>query len=248
MKTRDYILNLFYPPQCLACGEILPPDWAMPVCLPCREEWAKLMKSPCAECGRPHPDCRCLPPSLIDLRAEGLHLVPYEQESVAGRLLLIAKEERLPILTSFFAEQLEMALSRRCGESEVREFLLTYLPRSRNRAATSGVDPSLALAKELGWRLDLPVLSLYQRRNAPQQKELSASERLRSARRTYRLKKHIPSLAGKTVLLVDDIFTTGATMLAGVELLRANGAKRIICLTVGKTPNHTSKGNLGVNL
>jgi predicted amidophosphoribosyltransferase len=62
------------------------------------------------------------------------------------------------------------------------------------------------------------------------------------ARRTYRLHRRCPSVEGATVLLVDDVITTGATMLAGIELLQAAGAKKIYCLTVGQTIKSSSKG------
>lgn len=184
-----------------------------------------------------------MPPLLTDLArgVECVHLVPYEQTSIAGRLILTAKDERLPRLTDFFADQLQAVLSARSIPTGTDKLILTYLPRSGDRAREKGTDQSQALAKALGARLGVPTTKCFARRNAPPQKDLSASERLRIARNTYRLHRRCPSLSGATVLLVDDVITSGATMLAGIELLQAAGAAKIYCLTVGQTSKTKEK-------
>lgn len=244
MSTMDYVLDLLYPPTCLVCGELQVPDAKVPLCRSCQQKWEELRRSACPQCKQPQTLCRCLPPLLGQLarNVECVHLVPYEQNSVAGRLILTAKDERLPRLTDYFADELQAVLAVRDIPKESDKLILTYLPRSRDRALEKGVDPSKALAQALGERIGIPMTNCFARRNAPQQKEMSSTERLCSARRTYRLRKGCPSVAGATVLLVDDILTTGATMLAGVELLSAAGAKKICCITVGHSIEKSDKG------
>lgn len=244
MSTVDYILDLLYPPTCLVCGELQVPGTKVPLCRSCQQKWEELRRSTCPLCKQPQTLCQCVPPLLSDLarNVACVHLVPYEQNSVAGRLLLTAKDERLPRLTNFFADELQAVLAVRDIPSNSDKPVLTYLPRSRDRAFEKGVDPSKALAKALGERIGIEMTECFARRNAPPQKEMGVTERLRSARRTYRLRKRCPSLEGATVLLVDDILTTGATMLAGVELLSAAGAKKICCITVGHSIEKIEKG------
>jgi ComF family protein len=236
MSMLDYILDLFYPPTCLSCDELQIPGTTVPLCPKCQQRWEEMRRQRCPDCKELQTLCRCKPSLLAELsrNTECIHLVPYEQTSLAGRLILIAKDERLPRLTAFFADQLEMAMAVREVPTEPDELILTYLPRSKDRASESGIDQSQALAKALGKRLGLKVSNCFARQNAPPQKNLSATERLRSARRTYRLLKSCPSVSGKTVLLIDDVITSGATMLAGAELLTAAGAKQIYCITVGR--------------
>lgn len=241
MNTIPILLNLLYPPKCLACGELLWPNATIGLCQRCHGEWDKQKASPCRQCKRPHGDCRCLPPLLRDMKADVCHLVPYQKSTVAGKLLLIAKDERLPMLTDFMAKELTAVVSPRIGGSDRSQIIVTYLPRGRRRAAVYGVDQARALAKALAKELGLPMVSVFHRRNSAAQKENdTAQQRLRMARRSFRLKKRLPNLSGKTVILVDDIFTSGATMIAGAELIRSQGAWEILCVTVGKsekTPN-----------
>ena len=170
------------------------------------------------------------------------HIVPYQRDTVAGKLLLLAKDERLPALTDFFADELMPLLMPMVTALDQSDLLITYLPRGRRNALTSGVDQGRALAKTLAKRLDLPMIEAFSRRNSTAQKENDTMEqRLRSARRSYRLKKRLPDLSEKTVILVDDILTSGATMIAGAELLRMAGVKEIHCISVGKSEKTTPK-------
>lgn len=243
MNTLEFILDLIYPPSCLACGELQIIGTKVPLCPACQAKWEELRRSRCPNCKEAETVCACKPPLLADLirNVDCLHLVPYEQTTVAGRLLLTAKDERYFRLTDFFADQLVSALQMRDLLSEEEKLCIAYLPRSASRKADSGVDQAEALAWALGKRLELPVVKAFARCRAPAQKELTAEERLRSARRTYRLRKQFALAEGQTVLLIDDILTTGATMLAGAELLRSAGAGKIICISVGKSVESSKK-------
>lgn len=236
MNTIEFVLNLLYPPKCLSCGELLWPNESLPICHQCLAEWEKLKKVRCKVCRKPHAACDCSTPILQDMKVGVCHIVPYSRDTVAGKLLLIAKDERLPRLTDFFADELAQLLSKRFSIGDPSAWRITYLPRGRQRALENGVDQGRALAKALGKRLNLSVVTVYRRRNSTAQKDLKTAEaRLRAARRSYRLKKRIADLAGKKILLVDDIFTTGSTMIAGAELLRSVGVEEIYCITVGKS-------------
>lgn len=237
MNTLEFLLDLIYPPACLACGQLQIIGTRVPLCPACQTKWEELRRNRCPVCKEAETVCACKPPLLADLirNVECLHLVPYEQATVAGRLLLTAKDERYPRLTDFFADQLVEALQMRDLLTDKEKVCIAYLPRSVSRKADSGVDQAESLAWALGKRLKLPVVKAFSRRGARAQKELSAEERLRSARRSYRLRKGFTLTEGKTVFLVDDILTTGATMLAGAELLRSAGAGRIVCVSVGRS-------------
>ena len=66
------------------------------------------------------------------------------------------------------------------------------------------------------------------------QKELSTEERRLHAGAAYQIRKEISDLQGRTVVLVDDILTTGATFKACAGLLRQAGAGEIFCLSAGR--------------
>lgn len=235
MKTTELLLNLIYPPFCANCGELLPlTNAADALCDRCHDQWDYARGEFCPDCRRREDACRCVPPTLRHLGAECAHIVPYRSSTdTVGRLLLTAKDERYDSLFRFFGQ----ALAERCEsifEPIEADVIVTWLPRSRARASERGVDQAKEMASALaslkGWQI-APLLS---RVKGGAQKELTAEERLIHARASYRLARKHPPLAGRTVLLVDDILTTGASMLAA-ELLKGAGAARIVCLTVAKT-------------
>lgn len=244
MKKSEFLLNLLYPPFCALCGEILPLDRAdEALCEACRGRWEEAKGKHCPECGRREDECGCTMPALKRLSVECAHLTAYrDQSGMVERMLLTVKDERYEgifrFLGSALAERSE-ALFPPLEEDAVA----TWLPRSSARAHESGVDQAKELAKAFAICQNLPCEGLFDRVKGGAQKELTAEERLRHARASYRLKdKHIP-LTRKTVVVVDDILTTGASMLAAAELLRSAGAARIVCLTAAKTRTGKEKRN-----
>ncbi len=236
MKAAELLLNLVYPPFCVACGELLPLTKAEDaLCDKCNDQWTQAKELHCPDCRNREDICHCAQPTLRRLGVECAHLVPYRSPTdMVGKLLMTAKDERYDSLYRFFGR----VLSERADaifEPIGQDAIVTWLPRSRSRRRQAGVDQAKESARALadckGWKLE----ELLVRVNGGAQKELTAEERLIHARKSYRLaRKHTP-IEGKTVVLVDDILTTGASMMAAAELLRSAGAGRIICLTVAQT-------------
>lgn len=236
MKVAELLLNLVYPPFCVACGELLPlPSAEDALCDACHERWIKAKGEYCPDCRNREDICRCAQPTLRKLGAECAHLVPYRTPTdTVGKLLMTAKDERYDSLYRFFGQ----ALAERADaifEPIGQDAIVTWLPRSRSRGWQAGVDQAREMARWLaaikGWQIE----ALFDRIKGGAQKELAAEERLIHARASYRLARKHPPLEGQTVVLVDDILTTGASMLAAAELLKQAGAARIVCLTVAQT-------------
>lgn len=237
MKSSEFLLNLIFPPFCVVCGELLtvdaPSDQAL--CEKCLPKWKKAREERCPVCKCPEEVCRCVSPDLLRLRAECAHIVAYRDQSDAvGRMLLTAKDERYHSLFRFFGKALSARVDAIIPPIE-HDVLVSWLPRSRTRASDAGVDQAKEMAKSLAVHKEWQIMPLFTRVKGGAQKELTADERLVHARASYRLKSKLPSLTGKTVVLVDDILTSGASMLAAAELLKQAGAARIVCLTVAKT-------------
>ena len=77
---------------------------------------------------------------------------------------------------------------------------------------------------------------LVRARATKSQARLSASERRKNVRGAFRLRKrHTSIVDGKSVLLVDDVITTGATVDACVRALKSGGAKSVDVLTLART-------------
>lgn len=128
---------------------------------------------------------------------------------------------------------------------EEKEFLILPVPLSKVRLQARGYNQAELLAetvaerlKERGYTVTLDSVAIECRSVVRAQKKLDFTERERNAKSAYHLHKR-KICEGKTVLLVDDIMTTGATGSACARLLLGAGAKAVYFLTVAATPELT---------
>jgi predicted amidophosphoribosyltransferase len=109
--------------------------------------------------------------------------------------------------------------------------VLAFVPPERDRSLKRGHHPAGRLARELGARWELPVAVLLERTgSAPRQRGLSLVERRRNVRGAFR-----PAAASPPwVVLVDDVYTSGATAAAAASALRRAGARRVDVVTMAR--------------
>ena len=111
---------------------------------------------------------------------------------------------------------------------------LVSVPLHPVRRRERGFNQSHELAKELGRRQRIPVWScLSRRRPTSQQATLARYGRLRNLKGAFELKSQF-DVSGKTLLIVDDVFTTGATAEACSRVLMHNNACRVAVLTLAR--------------
>lgn len=120
------------------------------------------------------------------------------------------------------------------GGIPVRPDVVTWAPASATRRSATGVDHARILARGAAFGLALPVRPLLRRSPGPPQTGGSVADRrigpaLRSCGR----------VSGATVLVVDDVATTGATLASAARALRAAGATRVVGATLTRTPVRT---------
>jgi ComF family protein len=111
------------------------------------------------------------------------------------------------------------------------------IPRHLARLRSEGAEPTYLLARALGRALDLPVLdrALARTRPTPPQTGLSAAARRANVAGSFRAPAG--ALARRRVLLLDDVTTTGATLIEAARCLRAaSGARRIVLAAAAGTP------------
>jgi predicted amidophosphoribosyltransferase len=110
--------------------------------------------------------------------------------------------------------------------------VITYIPPDGDRSVKRGHQPARDLAEALGERWGLPVSGLLERmRPVSQQTTLSRADRRRNVRGAFGVAR---ANAPPAVVLVDDVFTTGATVDAAAAALRAAGAARIVVVTFAR--------------
>ncbi len=239
----SWLTNLFFPPKCAACGALLshniPEDLAL--CPACEASWESEILETCGICAKPIGECACMTERMLKAKCRGFYKLVYyypgKRERVQNRLIYTIKERRDGRSVAFLAHQMASPVERTLAEEGLAPdaVLLTYVPRGSRAIRTYGTDQAKMLAHTLGKRTGIAVHPLLRRRfgKGGQQKKLDPLGRYRNARASFApIEKQAALLRGKSVFLVDDIVTTGASMAVSIRLLYQMGAERVWALSV----------------
>ena len=212
------LLDLVLPRRCLACG--LP---GAELCEPCLAALPRLGPPLCECCGAPTawPVRRCVECAGRRLAfATARAAVPYD--GAVRRLVGAWKERGLRRLAGVAAGLVVEAL-------EGPEAPLVFVPADPVRRLERTQQPAEALARELARAWDVPVLPLLRRTAGPRQRGLPLADRRRNVRGAFRA-----ASAPRRVVLVDDVYTSGATVDAAASALRKAGARRVDVVTLAR--------------
>lgn len=232
------IIDFLFPPKCVACRTTIDAHEAARgygnsvFCTACRAEWERAKRERCEKCHRPMIECDCCPFLLHD--ADGcIKLCKYgsDRRAVQSRMIFALKRRAIGYAERFVAAQLAPLVSERIGLGE--NIVITYIPRKRRIKARYGYDQARLLAKNISDITGIPLEECLVRKGGREQKGLSAEERLKNAKRSFRAAD--VDLGGMSVILVDDIITTGSSMRVAIDILRSLGAEKVYCMAVAKT-------------
>lgn len=256
MKILEMIRFLVFPPKCIGCGDILHYDRAScAFCEVCEVKWEQEKARIAARAGG--VAVREITPadSGADREVYAMYLVGYKPGSrgdIVARIIMKLKDTAQSNAVDFAAEEFanlifEGAPLVYSGGSAHENAVITWIPRSRSAMRDVGFDHMELVAKALSKRLGIPARRLMKRTSfAAEQKRLGAKQRKDNAKRRMKLINGI-SLDSATVILIDDIVTTGASVAAASELLMGAGAGQVIVAVLASTerdeyrPNHTRK-------
>lgn len=147
-----------------------------------------------------------------------------------GRAVRLLKYGRVTVLAEPLAEALAARLrAATAAGAQAAPELVTSVPSDRARRRRRGYDHAALLARGVARRLGLPYQSLLRRtRASPPQASLPRRERLANARGAFAALPGAGALVrGRTVLLVDDVWTSGATARSCERVLREAGARSV---------------------
>jgi predicted amidophosphoribosyltransferase len=215
------LLGLVLPQRCVVCRQ-----GGHQLCDACARKLPRIRPPLCARCGAPTAwpveRCReCAGQALAFARARAA--VAYD---AAVRAFVSAWKERgLRRLAALAAAVVVDTLPRPSRAS------ITFVPPDGERSLRRGHHPAERLAVELAALWDLPVEPLLGRtRRVPHQRGLPLVERRRNVRGAFRPLGRAPP----TVVLVDDVYTSGATVGAAASALRRVGARRVEVVTFAR--------------
>lgn len=222
VRSPAWLLDLVLPARCVACGRA-----ADALCADCRAGLQLLSPPSCTRCGAPTawPVERCRECAGRRLAfASARAAVVYEG---AARAVVGAWKERgLRRLAALAAELVAARVEPPAAD------VITYIPPDAVRQLRRGAHPAELLARELASRWNLPCAPLVARTaTASRQTGLPYAERRRNVHGAFEpLARDVP----RTVVLVDDVYTTGATASAAGTALRAGGAVRVDVVTFAR--------------
>ena len=235
-RAARMTIDFLYPPLCLVCRA--PVGEPRALCAAC---WSKVtfFDGPmCACCGLPFEidpgaDSRCAsclaaPPAFDRARAA----IAYDDAS-KGAILALKRADRLE-----FAQLFALWL-RRAGQQLLEEAdVIVPVPLHRWRLWTRRYNQSAILAKQLSQWAGKPSdpFALMRSRATPSQGQMpSAKARARNVRGAFKVPaEKAAALSGRTVLLIDDVLTTGATIEACARALKRAGAEKVLVLTIAR--------------
>ncbi|MBE6659780.1 MAG: ComF family protein [Ruminococcaceae bacterium] len=239
MGLFRWLGRLLFPPVCRMCNErqsIFAPRLPGVLCPDCMNRWCAELAETCPTCGEIHSQCRCVPMALRQSGCDAfLHLAAYrpQRKTAAGALILRCKDNNDRDVFRFLAKELSDPIMAQGYALEID--VVTFVPRRRAAVQATGHDHAKQLAIALAHELKRPLQSAIRRRILThQQKQLSAAEREKNAANSFELSPSA-DVKGKTVLLVDDVCTTGSSLAACAAILKDAGAARVICAVVAKT-------------
>lgn len=227
--------ELVYPPQCLACGALVATPGGL--CPACWRETGFLRGLVCDLCGAPQPGeedfavhcdaCLAHPPPWAQGRAVFLH------HGTGRRLVLALKQsdrlELVPPLAHWMAGAAAPLVQPGMLVLPVPLHWRQLLGRRYNQAALL----SRALARELGLA-HCPDVLCRTRRTRPQEALGHAERRENLAGALALHRRRGARVAGRPVLVVDDVLTTGATLGEATRVLRAGGATHVAVVTLAR--------------
>lgn len=223
-RLGDGILQAVYPRRCPVCDSIVR-QRGEKICLECMDRLKLLTPPWCMCCGKKVEEgeefCRdCRERSHLYERGRAL----YEYDSAAESIYRFKYGGRREY-ADFYGEQITDYL----GDfiREVRPDGFVPIPLHRRRKARRGYNQAGLLAKAVGRRMGIPVYErlLVRVRDTVPQKKLNCPERQNNLKKAFIMPENDVKL--KTILVFDDIYTTGATIDEAARALKAAGAERV---------------------
>ena len=226
---RKHLLPLFFPTRCPVCDGIVTP-YGEKICLGCMEKLNLLTPPWCMKCGKKLKeeeelceDCRRLKHEFFRGRAL------YEYKSAAPSIYRMKYGGRQEY-AEFFGEE----MGRYLGSfiRQVKPDGIIPVPLHRKRQKTRGYNQAALLAKALGEYTEVPVYDklLLRRKNTKPLKLLNPQERQNNLKKAFIIAENDVKL--KTILIVDDIYTTGSTMDEVARVLKQQGVEQVCFVTI----------------
>ena len=224
---RRELVGLLVPPLCLACRE--PEFERAALCPTCRARLVALGASRCGRCGAPlgSPAARCGECRVRRLAFDRAW-APFAYEGTARQLVAALKSRAHVEASRLIASE----IASRAPPGLLGP-LLVPVPAHAARRRCRGFNHATAIARALGRCAGVPVAELLVRR-APSAPQVGLERRARLANANGSVALRSGAAAPERALLVDDVYTTGATLDACAQALKRAGCPAVGAITFAR--------------
>ncbi|MBQ3573399.1 MAG: ComF family protein [Clostridia bacterium] len=237
-NLKKILLNLVYPPRCVFCSRRLSPKTRLLVCPTCANELPYCRAySRCRRCGKPVPQgagnmCNsCYTRKHYNTRITSA----FVYTDRARDAVLAFKKEYNASGAGTLAIYVAGMVKYDFGGVDF-DAVVSVPPRKKS-SSEERFDQAACLGKAVARRLGIPYIShaMVQTGIGRKQSSLSYSARIENVKNKFAVKKP-NAIDKKTILLIDDVCTSGATLEECAKMLKESGAFRVYAATIATVP------------
>ncbi len=219
--ARAILTNLFFPIECLCCDH--PHQYLCQECV--RDCLTKIERWQCPVCdensllGATHAKCK------LTQTIDGIFAACPFNDLLIRSIIKKIKYKNTRKLAGPLADLLALCLKQNFSGLLTAETVISYVPLHPQKETHRGYNQSQLIAEELGLACALPCRNLLTKiTNTESQTKLNREQRKKNVINSFRIDPEV-SVKEITVLLVDDVSTTGATLKECARVLKRHGAR-----------------------
>lgn len=219
MRLADILADWFFPPKCILCRKVLTKEQT-DLCPACRA------------------DVAAFPEKTKTIPHVKSWFALWHYDSIVRKSIIRFKFQKATVYAESYGRLLAMYLLTHDKDFD----LITWVPVSAMRKRERGYDQTELIAKHVGLALGIQPTQLLKkvRHNRPQSGIRGYAMRKANVLGAYQA-ANPEAIAGKRILLLDDIITTGATVSECARVLLTAGAKEVHCAAVAAASNHPNE-------
>ena len=233
--VMEQVFNILYPRRCPVCDEIVTP-FGQKICLQCKDKPQYADGVTCLKCGKPMKDATAeyCADCVRRKHAYDKGYALFRYRSISGsiyRFKYMGRQE----YADYYADQVDKRMGKML--QNLHPDALIPVPMHVEKENKRGYNQAQVLALAIGKRLGIPVETnlICRVRNTVPMKKLDEVQRRNNLKRAFKIARNDVKLL--TIIVIDDIYTTGSTIDEISREFRRAGVKRIyfLSLAIGQT-------------
>ena len=220
-----FLTDLLFPNRCPCCNKFI--SWNKLICENCISKFPEVKVPICIKCGK--ADCICNTKPQYDYC-----IVATYYDGIIKNGIVNFKLKNGVNFAEYFSKKLAQLLKTNNLSKSID--IVTAVPMTRQKRIERGYNQSEVLAKYISRSLNKPLANnIIKKKNKKlTQHKLTYLERKEFVKGSF-IADESYDLKGKTVLLCDDVITSGATLNECAKMLRKLGANKVICAVISST-------------